>query len=51
MKPEPQNPTAPPDNGHTGLPWLRTWPAVYVFVLACFVLWLLLLFGLGQAFR
>jgi hypothetical protein len=41
----------PPDNGHTGLPGLQTWPRVYGFVLGCFVLWMVLLWGLGILFR
>jgi len=40
----------PPDNGTTGLPGLHTWPQLYTFVLACFVLWLVLLFGLELVF-
>ena len=39
-----------PDNG-TGLPGLPTWPRVYGFVLACFVLWMVLLFLLGRWFE
>jgi hypothetical protein len=34
----------------TGLPGLRTWRAVYVVVLASFVLWVVLLFALGVIF-
>lgn len=33
----------------TGLPWLRTWRGVYVFVFGCFVLWLLLLLALTMS--
>ena len=35
----------------TGLPGLKTWRAVYLVVLASFILWLVLLFLLGCAFR
>jgi hypothetical protein len=34
----------------TGLPWLRTWRRVYLFVLGCFVLWVLLLVIFGRLF-
>jgi hypothetical protein len=27
----------PPDERETGLPFFRTWRAVYIFVLGCFV--------------
>ena len=27
----------------TGLPWLRTWRGVYLFVFGCFALWVVLL--------
>jgi len=27
----------------TGLPWLRTWSGVYLFVFGCFALWVMLL--------
>jgi hypothetical protein len=30
----------------TGLPGLRTWRHVYLFVFGCFILWVLLLLGL-----
>ena len=45
MKPEPQ----PNDDG-TGLPGLRSWPSVYVFVLAVFALWIGLLIALTRMF-
>jgi len=38
------------DQRGTGLPGLRTWPAVYVFVLAIFALWVGLLIALSKAF-
>lgn len=34
----------------TGLPLLRSWKAVYVFVLGSFALWLTLLIALTKAF-
>jgi len=43
----------PPVNAEdeaTGLPALKTWRAVYVVVLASFVLWVGLLFLLGEIF-
>jgi hypothetical protein len=39
------------DDDATGLPWLKTWRAVYAVVLASFVLWVGLLFALGVIFR
>ena len=36
--------------GETGLPLLHTWKSVYSFVLASFVLWLLLLIVLTRMF-
>ena len=36
--------------GETGLPVLRSWPAVYTFVLGSFVLWVVLLTALSRAF-
>ena len=43
---------ASPDTkpGETGLPLLRTWRAVYVFVLATFALWIALLVALTKLF-
>jgi hypothetical protein len=34
----------------TGLPWLRTWHGVYLFVFGCFVLWVVLLLALTMSF-
>jgi hypothetical protein len=34
----------------TGLPWPKTWPAVYAFVLICFSLWVILLVVLERSF-
>jgi hypothetical protein len=38
-----------PDNS-TGLPWPRTWPGVYLFVMSCFVMWVALLVVLERVF-
>ena len=43
-------PESKPDDAETGLPGLRSWPAVYVFVLAAFILWIVLLVALTRAF-
>ena len=40
----------PLDDAVTGLPGLRTWPAVYVFVLGVFVLWVGLLTVLTEMY-
>ena len=40
-----------PESEETGLPGLRSWRAVYGLVLASFVVWMALLFILGQVFR
>jgi hypothetical protein len=39
---------APPDGKDeaTGLPWLRTWRGVYLFIFGCFVLSVVLLIAL-----
>jgi hypothetical protein len=42
--------TLPPDDADTGLPVLRTWRAVYLFVLGVFVLWVVLLAVFSRAF-
>ena len=34
----------------TGLPGFKTWPAVYVFVMVTFLVWVVLLEALMQAF-
>jgi hypothetical protein len=39
-----------PDEAATGLPLLRTWPAVYLFVLAVFVLWVALMATFSRMF-
>ncbi|HZZ29921.1 MAG TPA: hypothetical protein VFE46_18130 [Pirellulales bacterium] len=38
------------DDEATDLPALRTWPAVYAFVLVTFVVWVALLTALSRAF-
>jgi hypothetical protein len=38
------------DTEETGLPWPRTWKAVYLFVLGCFLLWVGLLIALTVTF-
>ena len=38
------------DSQDTGLPGLRSWTAVYAFVLASFALWLVLLIALTKVF-
>lgn len=35
----------------TGVPGLKTWPAVYVFVLACFIISVTLLVALTLTYR
>ncbi|SDS10089.1 hypothetical protein [Opitutus sp. GAS368] len=42
--------TPEPDDESTGLPGLRSWPAVYVFVLGVFVLWVGLLAALTEVY-
>ena len=39
-----------PETERTGLPWFRTWRGVYLFVLGCFVLYVVLLTVLTRAF-
>ena len=46
----PGAPKASIDEEGTGLPGLKTWPAVYFFVLAAFVFWVLLLAALTGIF-
>ena len=52
MSPPPEHESTDrlPDEA-TGLPWPRTWPAVYRLVLMTFVLWVMLLFTLTVSFR
>ena len=44
------SPAPEPNDETTGLPGLRTWPAVYVAVIAVFVVWVALLSWLSIAF-
>jgi hypothetical protein len=39
-----------PEDGGTGLPWLRTWKGVYLVVIINFVLWVTLLVALTDFF-
>jgi hypothetical protein len=38
------------DESGTGLPGFKTWPAVYLFVMAAFVVWVVLLVALTTLF-
>ena len=38
------------ENGGTGLPWLRAWRGVYLFVFGSFVVWVVLLAWLARFF-
>jgi hypothetical protein len=38
------------DNENTGLPWPKTWKGAYLFVIASFLVWLLLLLALTELF-
>lgn len=44
------NTDLPTDEDVTGLPRLRTWRTVYVFVVATFALYVVLLIALARAF-
>ena len=44
-------PAPDPKDDVTGLPGVRSWRAVYVFVLVVFVLWIILLTVLTRTFR
>jgi hypothetical protein len=39
-----------PESEDTGLPGIRTWRGLYIFVFGCFVLWVGLLFALTVIF-
>ena len=43
-------PDLKPNDDETGLPVLRTWPAVYIFVLVTFAVWAALLWLLTRTF-
>ena len=45
-----RNPQPAADDETTGLPALRSWPAVYAFVLGISVVWIVLLTALSRAF-
>jgi hypothetical protein len=47
---EPGAPAVEPPDGETGLPWLRTWPGVYAFVLICLITWVVLLVVLERSY-
>jgi len=40
----------PQDDKTTGLPWFKTWRAVYIFVFASFAVWVGLLVALTVTF-
>ena len=42
--------TAGESDGATGLPWPQTWGGVYVFILGCFILFVILLAVLTRAY-
>jgi hypothetical protein len=46
----PGAPGSSPDEKETGLPGFRSWRAVYLFVLATFVVWVVLLAALTELF-
>jgi hypothetical protein len=48
--PDPGTAAVEPLDEATGLPWPRTWPGVYTFVLMCFLAWVILLVVLERSF-
>jgi hypothetical protein len=50
MKPSTAVNSVAPEGGDTGLPWLRTWKAVYLVVIINFVLWVIMLVALTDFF-
>jgi hypothetical protein len=46
----PDGKPADPADEATGLPWLKSWLSVYVFVTMCFVTWVVLLVALERVF-
>jgi hypothetical protein len=50
MTTSPNTTDASTNEAATGLPFLRTWPAVYWFVLVTLVVWIALLAGLTAVF-
>lgn len=47
---QPEVNTLATDESSTGLPFLRSWRAVYLFVVACFVCWVVILAILPRVF-
>ena len=45
-----ERPESQAEDEKTGLPWFRTWRGVYLFVLGCFVGYVILLALLARAF-
>jgi hypothetical protein len=50
MKPPDATEPSARESETTGLPWPRTWPGVYLIVLASFILWVVLLVALTDCF-
>ena len=50
MKPSDATEPSARESETTGLPWPRTWPGVYLLVLASFILWVALLVALTDCF-
>ncbi|HWY31024.1 MAG TPA: hypothetical protein VNX46_09730 [Candidatus Acidoferrum sp.] len=50
MKPSEATEPSARESETTGLPWPRTWPGVYLLVLASFILWIALLVALTDFF-
>lgn len=50
MKHPPATEPSAREGEETGLPWLRTWKGVYLFVIASFILWVALLIALTNFF-
>ena len=50
QEPRPTQPSPDPEGLETGLPGLRTWRAVYVFVLVLFAVYIVLLVALERMF-
>ena len=46
----PRGPSSGARDGTTGLPWLRTWRGVYLFVFGCFIVYVVFLTVLTHAF-
>jgi hypothetical protein len=50
MNPPPAVETPVPESEDTGIPGIRTWRGLYVFVFGSFVLWVVMLFALTMIF-